>query len=38
MKVTNDMMAINYALKIIRDENIKEPIFMFLGKYYIGAL
>lgn len=34
--IAYDMMAINYALKIIRKENIKEPIFYVLGNT-IGA-
>ena len=34
--IAYDMIAINYALKIIREENIKEPIFYVLGNT-IGA-
>ena len=34
--IAYDMMAINYALKIIREENIEEPIFYVLGNT-IGA-
>ncbi|ETS88842.1 glycosyltransferase family 1 protein [Streptococcus salivarius] len=34
--IAYDMMAINYALKIIHEENIEEPIFYVLGNT-IGA-